>query len=189
MDTIKFYKTLNPPARYSKFLQLPAKQRADFWKEVKNKRDTDSLVDLLCYCLMPNHFHFLLKQNTTDGILNFVRKFQISYTKYFNTKHNRLGPLLQGQFKAVRIQDENQLVHVSRYIHLNPYTSYVVSSLGRLMKYGWSSLSEYTKKREDLCSTALVLSNFKSKRSYAEFVFNQADYQRKLAEIKHLVSE
>lgn len=76
---------------------------------------------------MPNHFHLLIKQTEQNGISEFVGKFSNSYTKYYNTKHNRVGALLQGQLKAVLIESGEQLIHVSRYIHLNP-----TSSLSRL---------------------------------------------------------
>lgn len=80
-------------------------------------------LEIICYCLMPNHFHLLIRQLRDGGIQKFMQKILNSYTKYFNTKHIRVGPLLQGAFKAVPIETDAQLVHVSRYIHLNPFVS------------------------------------------------------------------
>ena len=82
------------------------------------------VVDLICFCLMPNHFHLLLRQIEEDGIVKFVRNFQIGYSRYLNEKEKRSGALFEGQFKAVRVENDEQLIHVSRYIHLNPYSSY-----------------------------------------------------------------
>lgn len=139
---------------------------------------------------MPNHFHLLLKQNVEIGISNYVKKFQISYTRYFNTKQERDGPLLRGQFRAVRIEDENQLLHVNRYIHLNPYTSHVVNNIDDLKTYTWSSLWEYLgKPGDEFCQKKGILSNFKALNNYSEFVLNHADYQKQLSKIKHLTFE
>lgn len=150
----------------------------------------DKLVDIICFCLMPNHFHLLLNQLKDNGISKFMANLQNSFTRYFNTKHERIGHLLQGQFKAVLIEDDNQLLHVSRYIHLNPYSSYVVKDLESLEQYLWSSFPEYLGKvAAEICNKEIILSQFKDKKDYKKFVFDQADYQRRLEEIKHLVIE
>lgn len=74
-------------------------------------------IDLLCYCLMPNHFHFELHQHRLDSIDNFMNSLGTRYTMYFNQKYKRVGSLYQGVYKAVLIKSENQLLHLSRYIH------------------------------------------------------------------------
>src|SRR3989304_848672 len=78
-------------------------------------------VEIICYCLMPNHYHFLLRQEETSGVSSFISLIQNSYTRYFNTKYKRIGPLFQGPFKAVRVETEEQLLHLSRYHNLNPF--------------------------------------------------------------------
>lgn len=77
-------------------------------------------ISLLCYCLMPNHFHLLVKQRTTDAIDTLMNSLGTRYTMYFNKKHKRVGPLYQGVYKAVLIETDEQLLHLSRYIHRNP---------------------------------------------------------------------
>jgi len=120
---------------------------------------------------MPNHFHFLLKQAQDDGIAKFMSNFQNSYTKFFNTRNGRDGALFPDQFKAVRIETEDQLLHVHRYIHLNPYTSYVVSEIKDLISYPWSSISEYLDKNaQNICETKTVLSFFKDILAYKKFI-------------------
>ena len=77
-------------------------------------------ISLLSFCLMPNHFHFLIKLHNETGITSFMRKVCSNYTVYFNDKYDRVGSLFQGSFKGVRIISEEQFIHLSRYIHLNP---------------------------------------------------------------------
>lgn len=117
-----------------------------------------------------------------------MSNFQNSYARYFNTKSKRISPLWQGQFKAVRIEDDNQLLHISRYIHLNPYTSFVVKNLKALLQYQWSSLSEYLNPATGgICSKEIILSQFGNLDDYQKFILDQADYQRRLEGIKHLI--
>lgn len=187
LDILDFY-SFNPKLRFSKFLLLSQEERGNFIDSLH--KINDKLVDIVCFCLMPNHFHLLLNQLKDNGISKFMANLQNSFTRYFNTKHERVGPLLQGQFKAVLIEDDNQLLHVSRYIHLNPYSSYIVRDLVGLEQYPWSSFPEYLGKvAVEICNKEIILSQFKDQKDYKEFVFNQADYQRRLEEIKHLVME
>ena len=99
-----------------------------------------SSFDLISYCLMPNHFHFLVKQNTDLPITQLVLKVCTGYSKYFNKKYDRVGSVFQDRFKSVRIKKNNQLLWVSYYIHKNPVESGLVR---RPEKYKWSSFSEY----------------------------------------------
>ena len=187
INLLRFYKITDPPLRFSKFLQLSKDQRKTIWKQLENAPRN---VSIICYCLMPNHFHLLVKQESDNGTSRFLSNFQNGYTKYINIKYNRIGHLLQGQFKAVKIGDEEQLLHISRYIHLNPYTSAVVKNLEDLKNYRWSSFPEYLGETEfQLCNKETVMKYFKNSNTYKEFVFNQADYQKELERIKHLTLE
>ncbi len=91
----------------------------------------DSGVKLLAYCLMPNHFHLLLYQEDADGISKLIRRVMTGYVMYFNNRHQRVGGLFQGRYKASLVNKDAYLQHVSRYIHLNPddYNSWAYSSL------------------------------------------------------------
>ena len=77
-------------------------------------------IVLIAYCLMPNHFHFLLRQNKKDSMVGFMRSLVTRYVNYFNKKYDRVGPLLQGRYKGILITQDNYLLHLTRYIHLNP---------------------------------------------------------------------
>lgn len=127
-------------------------------------------VELLCYCLMPNHFHLLLKQNSSSGITKFMRRIANAYVKYFNKKYDRVGSLFQGKFKAVLIETEPYLLHLSRYIHLNPSELEV----GPLDTYPYSSYPEYLGSRvTPWVKSQLILDYFSTKTpnlSYHSFI-------------------
>ena len=184
LDTMSYYRFLEPPIRYSKYIILEEKWRVQLLKALLTSR---LQVDILAFCLMPNHFHLLLKQTADAGISRFVSKFCDSYSKYFNIKHDRVGPLFQGPFKAVRVESEEQLIHLSRYIHLNPISSFLIKKT-ELNSYPWSSLPEYLAPQKNTLSNPKFIGElFKSPSKYRDFVHNQVDYVQKLEHIKHLV--
>ncbi|MBI2074417.1 MAG: transposase [Candidatus Levybacteria bacterium] len=184
--SIEFYRISSPPIRLSKFLQVDKERQAQI-ADIMAK--SEKLVQIICFCLMPNHFHFLLKQKKENGISKFIANFQNSYTRYFNVRNNRDGSIFLDQFKAKRVETDEQLVHVSRYIHLNPYTGYVVKSLPKLEEYPWSSFPKYLKREDNFTEPSLILDFFKNINEYKKFVFDQADYQKKLKEMEHLILE
>lgn len=141
-------------------------------------------VDLNAYCLMPNHFHFLIYQKSRNGISKLMKQVTNAYTLYFNQKYKRVGGLVQGRFKAVAIETDELLLHVSRYIHLNPLVAEIVR---RLENYRWSSYPDYTSKNNvSVCKTDIILSHFYKPELYKEFILDQVDYARELERIKHL---
>ena len=179
IETIKFYQ-YNPKLKFADFKNLTIGQREKILQEIHK---LPKIVEIICYCLMPNHFHFLIKQLTDNGISIFISKFTNSYTKYFNTGNNRDGSLLGGTFKSVWVETQEQLLHLSRYIHLNPTTSYLVKA-ENLEDYQWSSFNEFMG-LPGFCQKEIILSEFKSPQKYKEFVLDQADYARTLENIKH----
>lgn len=188
LETIRYYSYLEPSLRFSHYDRLPLEQRADFLKRLKTNNPKQ--VQILAFCLMPNHVHFLIKEIMSKGISGFMRHFQNSYAKYFNTKMGRNGALFQSMFKVVRIETDEQLLHVTRYIHLNPLSSYILKDPGALGDYLWSSFREYLGKREEgIVDTSLILGFFSSLEKFKSFTLDQVDYQRRLEEIKHLVYE
>ena len=130
-------------------------------------------IDLLAFCLMPNHFHLLVYQKQKDSITKLLRQICTAYVIYFNKKFERVGPLFQSKFKAVVVDSDEYLLHLSRYIHLNP--------TGRgapLDEFEWSSYLYYLGKRQSnwLKTNKIVKYFNKSKTgfSYKSFV---EDYQ------------
>jgi len=86
-----------------------------------SSKKRELIVKIHCFCLMPNHFHFILEPLIEGGISLFMQKLLGGYSRYFNLKYERSGTLMQGPFKAVYIKTDAQMMHLSRYIHiLNP---------------------------------------------------------------------
>jgi putative transposase len=182
--TLFYYSFSKPSLRLSEALKLADSLRQEFFDKLK---ELQRRVEIISYCLMPNHFHFLLKQLEKGGVQKFVGDFTNSYTRYFNLRHNaRVGPIFQGPFKAVHIDTNEQLLHTSRYIHINPAVSFLVEK-EELEDYPWSSLPEYLGETvEEICSKDIILNQFKSVDDYRKFVFEQIDYGRELEKMKHL---
>lgn len=177
LETIEYYRFKNPPTRFS-FRNRP--------NILKKNSGNEILIEIICFCLMPNHFHLLLKQVTENGISIFLSKLTNSYTKYFNTRHKRVGPLFQGSFKAVRIEDDEQLIHTSRYIHLNPLIDYLVKDL---RVYQYSSYPQFLGLKDGFCKIHYILDHFSSPSTYEKFVLDQEEYGRTIKKIERLLLE
>jgi len=184
LGLVEYYRFCDPPVRFSFY------NRAD--KQLKlsiqnSFHTSERLVSILAYAAMPNHVHFVLKQEKENGISIFMRLIQNSYAKYFNIKNKRFGALFQSLFKCVRIESDEQLLHVVRYVHLNPVTSFVLNSVTELETYPWTSYPNYLSgELYSMVQTDDVLSHFKSIDLFEEFTKDQVGYQRTLAELRHV---
>lgn len=183
-----YYQNTKPPLKFSRFFVLSKTEKEKILKELRGKNDF--WVEIISYCLMPNHFHLLLKQIKDGGIFKLTHSFLDSYSHFFNLKNKRKGGLFEGRFRAIRVETDSQLLHLSRYIHLNPYSSYLVKDFAQLINYPYSSLPEYLGlTSQSLCNKEIVLSSFSNIDDYKKFLFDRADYQRSLEEIKHQLLE
>lgn len=182
VSTFSYYRFVSLPIKYSRLFVLNKKDRYTLLTGLE--KNAEKLVEIISFSLMPNHFHFLLKQNHDGGISTFMSKFTNSYSKYFNTKNSRNGPILQGTFKAVLIESEEMLIHVSRYIHLNPIVSKVIDKT-YLPSYPWTSLPHYLDNNSRLVNPSIILSKFSTKSDYLDFLYSHVDYGTKIEEIKH----
>lgn len=175
LQTIYYYQFSGPKPRFSTHKRFKIK---DFDKSPK-------IVEIVCYCLMPNHFHLLLKQLKNNGIQEFLSKITNSYTKYFNTKNKRVGSLMQGQFKAVSVETDEQLVHLSRYIHLNPFVAEITKDWEN---FPYSSIREFTRNAIfSICVTDTILNFFTSLAKYKSFIADHQAYALELSKIQHLL--
>lgn len=136
----------------------------------------DNSVELLCYCLMDNHFHLLIYlKGDSDSVGRYMRAVLTAYTMYFNKKYMRQGPLFQSVYKASRISHDSYLTHISRYIHMNPY---------RYKTYEFSSLMYYLGQQPPIwLKTNRILEIFDGD-SYLKFLEDYEGQQFILAEAK-----
>lgn len=140
---------------------------------------------LVAYCLMPNHFHLLIGQNTDISISTLMLRLSGSYGKFFNKKYDRVGSIFQDQFKAVHVESNPQLLHLSSYIHLNPITAGLETSLDT---YPYSSYLEYAGLRKGtLCKREIILDQFKDSAEYAAFVLDSRETIERNKEIESLL--
>lgn len=122
------------------------------------------------FALMPNHFHLLLYQKRTQGISQYMQRVLTAYTKYFNTRYASVGHLFQGPFQAIPVASNEQLLHLSAYIHRNPRE--INQWRKKEHTFPWSSFQDYVGSNRwgKLLSRDIVLKQFASKRDYFEFV-------------------
>ncbi len=134
-------------------------------------------LDLLAYCLMPNHFHLLFYQHTPDAITKMMRRLMTSYAMYFNNRYNRVGTLFQGRYKASHINADSYLHHISRYIHLNPEDH---------ANWPYSSYKNYLgKKKAGWVKTRAILDLFDGDaKQYTQFVEDYIDNRAEISAIK-----
>ena len=150
-------------------------------------RDNEKLVQIIAFCFMPTHIHLILKQLRGDGISEYMRRTLDGYTRYFNTLRKRKGPLWEGKFKNVLVETDEQLLHLTRYIHLNPVAAGLID---KPEKWAHSSYKEYLGKVEDnslMCQFGNILEI--KPPIYRKFVNDQISYQKELAGIKSLLLE
>jgi putative transposase len=137
-------------------------------KEILEKRT----VELVSFCLMPNHFHLLVKEEIENGIPKYMQRVLTAYTMYFNKKYRKSGHLFQGAYKSVRVEDDKQLMHLSAYIHKNPSELQIWRN--KEERYHWSSLMDYLSQNRfgGLLARNIILDRFEDDigTSYREFI-------------------
>ena len=185
LNLLKFYQKERMPVnfyRFNKFL----KGEKRFREEI-NLKTENNVVDIIAYCIMPTHLHLVLQEVKGKSISRVMSNILNSYTRYFNIKHGRKGPLWEGRFKKVLIEDDEQLLHLTRYIHLNPVTANLISDP---RKWLWSSYQEYlgmVKGEDKICRFENIIDIDQS--TYSEFVKDRISYQKELAAIKKTLLE
>jgi len=144
------------------------------------------LVEIVCYCLNPNHFHFIIKQVEKKGISEFMKRLGGGYTKYFNYHYKRSGVLFQGKFKSARIRTNAHLLYLSAYVNRN----YFIHGYGDDSNWKYSSFLDYTKRgKSEICEMGVILNKFKDKKDYREFIQENALYMKQKKEDEKLLLE
>lgn len=164
LKSIYFYRFL-PKIKLSEFLDLPIDSQKSLLNDFS--RHNTFPVDFYSYVLLPDHFHFLVSQKEGGAISFFMSQFQNSYTRYFNSRYQRKGPLFVGRFKFKKVETEDQFISLSFYLHLHPLLSKFVKDKKGLLKYPWSSLIEYIDPSiEGICQKSAILRLFKGEKDY-----------------------
>jgi len=142
-------------------------------KNLIERKPRKLLVEILAFALMPNHFHLILRQKANNGIVRFMQKIGVAYSKFFNQKYDRVGSLFQGRFKSVILENESHFLYLPFYVHANPVSlmngkSSVRKMMGYLESYRWSSHLDYSGKHNfpSVISREFILGTFGSEEIY-----------------------
>jgi len=175
LSILEYYNDLDNASRFSDYLKTNALQYNNLLIRPSSRN-----VSFIGFSIMNDHYHLLLK-TVSDDLSKFLGRVESSYSHYFNLKYNRKGPLWQSKFRLVRVKNNEQLLHLSRYLHLNATTAFLVDK-----PEDW----EYSSYREYIKGNALEILkeiSIKNPKKYKKFCEDQIDYQRTLKIIKDLL--
>ena len=167
------FKKSNPKSSLADFLKLGFRRKT-------------KLVEIIAYCLNPNHFHFILKQISDKGIEKFMHKIGISHTKHYNDKYKRNGSLFQGTYKAIMIDSNEYLLYLSAYVNTNNF----IHGYNDNNNWKYSSLLDYLGKRDDgLVSKNVISDQFSKTEDYNAYLKSNAEYIRDKKELQRYLIE
>ncbi len=147
----------------------------------------EKLVEIVCYCLNPNHYHLILKQLQENGVSKFMQKVGTGYTNYFNIKQSRSGTLFQGKFKSIHIDSNDYLLYLSAYVNAN---NFIHGYNENMEDWPYSSyLNHIGKRKGTLCGVESVLGQFEDAEEYAEFVKGNALHLKEKKEMEKYLLE
>ncbi|MBI4089030.1 transposase [Candidatus Kaiserbacteria bacterium] len=192
----EIFSDINDRERFLRLLFIANSTEPFNFRDIKNKKLSGinrgaSLVAIGSYCLMPNHFHLLVKEVVSGGTSAFMEKLSTGYSMYFNKKHARVGPLFQGRFKAQHVDNDQYLKYLFAYIHLNPiklidsrWKENRVKDRKRaeryLSNYRYSSYSDYSgSEREEraILTTQEFPVYFEDTHGFNDFLNEWLDYK------------
>jgi len=166
-----------------------------------DKKPRELIIEILAFCLMPNHFHLLVKQKKEGGITKFMRRLSIGYANYFNQKYKRSGTLFEGRYKSILINQDRHFNYLPYYIHLNPldlvmpeWRSGKIQNYQKaiqfLKNYRWSSHLDYlgNKNFPSVTQRELLLEMSGGSNNYSKGIENWLS-ELNLVEIKKLILE
>lgn len=154
-------------------------------KEIIKERE----VELVCFTLMENHIHLILKELEEGGISKMMQRALDGYARYIHTKYKKTGHIFEGPFKAVHIKNNNQLLYLSTYIHKNAKD---IKRVGLLWeKYPWSSFQDFVKENRwgDLLAKSVILEQFVDPEEFIQFTRESSAKETKQSLDKELVIE
>jgi putative transposase len=178
LGIFNYYRFIDPPFSYSDFIDIP------FGSPLRSQYGQAEHLHVLAYCLMPTHFHLVVEQVSINGVSEYLRICLNAYTRYFNERYGRKGPLWQGRANRVSVGMGEPFLHVTRYVHLNPVTAYIVEDP---KDWPYSSYHRYIgcpHSGPDLmvCMDYLNM----SAKLYCDFVVGYKEEQRNVAKFKKM---
>jgi REP element-mobilizing transposase RayT len=181
-QSMREFNTLDP---IGSIYEAQIRKKNNFGNQVsKDFRDDSKVVNFICYCINPNHYHFILRQLVDRGIEKFMQRLALGYSKYFNLKYKRSGTLFQGPYKAILIDSDDYLLHLSSYINLN---NKVHGLENTLYKSSWGEYSQNTKGEMDFCEKDIILNQFSSQEEYKSFAEESLKSIRERKELEKLL--
>lgn len=170
---LKFYLSPIPKHFKGSSLKVTKEEETYIYYPSQQPKNHEGKIELVAYCLMPNHFHLCIRQTDKVAMTCFMRSLATKYSMYFNKKYDRVGRLFQGIYKAVLINDEQQFLYLTKYIHRNPL-DLVSNTPKNLSTYPYSSYPNYLKLiHQDWIHTENVLTYYSQTNphnSYKSFV-------------------
>jgi len=140
---------------------------------------------LISYCLMPNHFHFLIRQNSEIPTTKLLSRICTSYSIYFNKKYEHIGHVFQGRFRQVNIDNDSYLNWLSAYIHQNPYIAGLVKNL---TDYQWSSYKDFLELgNNSLCEKDIILKRYNNIKEFEKFVESSFEIIKNKKELEEML--
>ncbi len=143
-----------------------------FENSFRPDKPVKKLVNIIAYCLNPNHFHLLLEQVCENGVSKFLHRLG-GYSWYFNKKYQRKGALFQGKFQAKHINSNDYLLHVSAYINLNNKVHQLGGKAAKLVRSSWES---YVNEKDSICKKNIILDQFSSAKEYEQYALESLEF-------------
>ena len=183
-DACDYFRFLKSLEEFNRPDPIGSIYEQNFRKKEPFGHSVSKLVEIIAYCLNPNHYHLILKQVKDNGIEKFMHKVGLGYSKYFNHRYKRSGVLFQGKFQAINIDSNEYLLYLSVYVNKNKFIH------GYDNNFNFSSLDEYLGKCQyNLCSKDIILRQFRNKKEYEKYLDVNAKYLKKKKDLKRYLLE
>lgn len=181
-DYIRFIESM---AQFNTINPIGSLYANSFNKSRQLRSSTPKLLEIICYCLNPNHFHLILLQLVNNGMTKFMHRLGTGYTNYFNNKYEGSGSLFQGRYKSIHIDSNEYLLHLSSYINLNDKVHSLRNSNSK------SSWNEYVNPNfeDKLCDKKIILSQFKNISEYKKFALESLETIKNKRDMDNLLLE
>jgi len=164
-----------------------------FPKTKKLSGPTTKLVNIVAYCLNPNHYHFVLEQLVDGGISEYMKRLGGGYTRYFNERYDRNGVLFQGRYKSIHIDSNEYLLYVSAYVNKNNVVHQLSGPTTKLVRSSWDEYMDRVSMEASICEKKIILEQFENVKMYEKFVDdvikNVVERRQEEKEIDYLLIE